>query len=372
MVNKEFQKEITVLLEPTAACNLRCRHCYHAKTEYDNKKMSKETFDRFLTITAPYYKKVKVIWHGGEPLLVGYYFFEYAYSQFDYYTQKYGTKFEFCIQTNGTLLDKKLIEIFLKTDTTISISYDGKYNDVLRQETKKVENIITLLKSSNIKFTCLSTISSASVNHLVELYEYFKKKGIQSKFNPILPDGAARENFNYIMTKQEWTKNFIELFRYWFYDKECNIYLSTCCDILTKYLGLLGNGCLSGTCMFCYIAINAYGNLYPCGRLIEKDYLIGNIYELNDIRQAYLSNRYIGILNKSKQRIMKCKSCKWFNMCNSGCNASANLNGDLTSVSDFECYFNRHVFEFIEAILKDYEISNINRYAQEILKKINK
>lgn len=369
MEKNEFHSELTVLLEPTGACNLRCRHCYHAKTDYDPKKMSAETLDRFLAVTAPRYKKVKIIWHGGEPLLAGYNFFVKAYELFDRYAAKYGVKFDFNIQTNGTLLDENFIRLFQKTDTTVSVSFDGEFNDVLRQETEKVNATINLLKERGVKFACLSAISSASVKHLEELYEYFKAKGIQAKFNPLLPDGAANENVDFLLTKEDWAENFAKLFRLWFFDTDCNIYLASCCDILAKYLGLMGYGCLSGTCMFRYIAVDAYGDLYPCGRLIEKNFLLGNVYEITDIRQAYLSESYGAMLEKNKRRANKCKACKWFGRCHSGCNASANLSGDMSAPFDFECYFTRKAFEAIEEILKNYDVTKINKYAREILQK---
>lgn len=363
----EFTNCITVLLEPTAECNLRCKHCYHAKTKYYEKKMSKKTFDKFLSITAPHYKNIKIIWHGGEPILAGYDFFKYAYTQFDYYTKRYKTNFDICIQTNGTLLDERFILLFKKTNTALTISYDGEYNDILRHNTNKVEKSMALLKRCNVKFDCLSTISSSTCNKLLELYNFFESKSIPSKFNPIVPDGAATKNTSYLISKEDWADNFIKLFNYWFFDAECNIYFASCCDMLVKYLELSGNGCLSGICMFRYIAVDAFGNLYPCGRLIEDDFLLGNLHNLNDIREAYLSDKYNVLLEQNKKRISNCKSCYWFSKCHSGCNASANLNSDLTKPYEFDCYFNHRVFEAIEKILSNYEINKINKYAREIL-----
>lgn len=368
----KFIEHLTVLLEPTGACNLRCRHCYHSKTEYLSKKMSLQTLDKFLSICAPHYKNIKIIWHGGEPLLMDNDFYVSAYKKFNEYSSNFGTKFTFGIQTNGTLLNDKLIELFKNTKTIISISYDGMFNDVLRQETLKTQKTIVMLQENEIKFSCLSTISKANVSHLIELYDYFKKLNIaEVKFNPILPDGMARD-CDYLISKEEWTDNFIKLFEHWFFDTECNLKMKSCTDILNKYFGVVKRGCLNGTCLFSYIAIDAYGNLYPCGRLIENQYKLSNIYEIDDIRQAFGGDAYKEILNKNKERMDKCKNCKWFFKCHSGCNASASLTGDMSNKFDFECYFISHMFAYLDELFECFDRSKINKYAIEILDRLTK
>ena len=181
----DFPKNLTVLLEPTAECNLRCRHCYHAKTDYVKNRMSIPTLNKFLKCVAGYYRDVKIIWHGGEPILMGYDFFENAYALFKRFSAEYNIRFKFGIQTNGTLLNDNLIDLFVKTNTHISISFDGVFNDVLRQGTKEVECVISKLKNRGVEFSCISTISSANVRHMKEMYEFFKGLAISVKFNPI-------------------------------------------------------------------------------------------------------------------------------------------------------------------------------------------
>ena len=358
---------ITVLLEPTAACNLRCVHCYHAKTKYDDKKMDIKILSEFLEKCAPHYKAIKIIWHGGEPLLVGYDFFCKAYALFEKYAQKYNTKFCFGIQTNGTLLTQEYVDLFLSTNTQICISYDGQFNDILRQETKRTEEWIDLLQAQNVRLRCLSTISAASVKSLIEIYEYFKKKELSVKFNPIYMDGAAAFHKNLALRKEEWAENFIKLFDYWFYDRECNINMASCWDILDKFLGRLPQGCLSGRCMFRYLAIDAYGNIYPCGRAICDELLLGNISNYTDIREAFLSNTYEKILSENALRVNNCLNCKWVQKCHGGCNISSYINGSIAKINNFDCYFTRRVFEHIEKLLNEADLSIVNPYVIEII-----
>jgi len=362
----DFPKMMTVLLEPTAACNIRCKHCYHAKTEYDSEIMSTETLNKFLSVLIPFYDKIKIIWHGGEPLLAGYDFFVNAYEEFNELSKKYKSNIDFSIQSNGTLFSEEWVDLFIKTNTSISLSFDGLYNNCLRQRTADVLDTINLLKAKNKKFSCLSVISKVNCDKMLELYNYFKRLNVGVKFNPIVPDGAGQK-CDYLITKEEWVENFIKLFEFWFYDRNCNIKFSSGCDILAKYLGLVHSGCLCGSCLFTYLAVDAYGNLYPCGRLIDNNYRLGNVYGINDIRQIFLSDIYGDILKKNQLRAKQCSKCKWFAKCHSGCNASASLTGDISNKSEFDCYFTTHMFDYLENLLSNYNKNNVNKYALEII-----
>lgn len=362
----KFPKYILVLLEPTAACNMRCLHCYHADTGYDTQIMSIKTLDGFLRTLMPNYKNVKIIWHGGEPLIAGYEFYKKAYELFEKYSSEFGCKFSFNIQTNGTLLTEDLINLFRASNTTISISYDGQFNSILRQQTERVEETINKLQKQGIHFSCLSTISSKSVAHLLDLYEYFKQKNIPVKFNHIFTDGAARKHDDFSVSQETWTSNFIQLFNFWLYDTNCNIRLSSCLDLLHQYFGVRA-GCLNHSCLFRYIAVDARGDIYPCGRLIKDEFKLANVHDIDDVRETFLSDTYLRILKDNKARIEGCQHCKWFDKCHGGCSASCLLAGSLQKKNEFECYFTKKIFDNIEKQLCNIKIKHLNSYAQKII-----
>ena len=310
--------------------------------------------------------------------MAGYDFFIEAYKIFDAYMDRNGINFDFALQTNGTLLDDKFIDFFEAKKTHVSVSYDGPFNSFLRQNTEKTETAIDRLKAKGVVFSCLSTISSASVGRLSEIYDYFKQIAVPVKFSPVLADGAAEKNRDVLISKEEWTDSFINLFDYWFFDLSCNVEFYSFHQILRKYLSLSchpcktssdsnNHDCLNTKCLFGTIAINSEGNLYPCGRLVEERYKLANVFSLDDLREAFLTSSFLDVLDKNKQRAIGCSQCKWFGICNSGCYASALLGGDMAKPFDFDCYFNHRVFSHIEALLKDYESSRINKYAKRII-----
>lgn len=58
-----------VRIEPSAKCNLSCRHCPTGTIEMSRGVMSNEVFERCLDFIRYDEVKVIVLYHGGEPLL---------------------------------------------------------------------------------------------------------------------------------------------------------------------------------------------------------------------------------------------------------------------------------------------------------------
>lgn len=352
---------ITIFLEPTADCNLRCRHCYHADTGYDIKRASEETIVSLVDKLSLGYDRLRIVWHGGEPLLMGLDFFKKTYEIFEENSKKHKRVFEFDVQTNGTLIDEEFAEFFKKTNTTVSVSYDGPYNEVLRQQTELTEESIKLLKLFEVKLVCISTISSQSIAHIVDIYEFFKEQQLDVKFNPVFASGEAKRHQEYVVSKEAWAEAFIRLLDYWLLDKDCNIRTVSCESILRRFIDADRSqiGCPTSACILQYLALDAYGNLYPCARLTGEDFLLCNIKDIVDVRQAYLMPNYLKLKEQVIERVSFCKKCKWFSRCRGGCSATANIEGKIENANEFDCYFSNKIFTYLEKRLKETkEIKN--------------
>ena len=71
-------RQITVIMKPTSECNLRCRYCYHANTDYETGIMTEKVLDAIISKVQSEYNDIVYVWHGGEPLLCGLDFFRKA------------------------------------------------------------------------------------------------------------------------------------------------------------------------------------------------------------------------------------------------------------------------------------------------------
>lgn len=143
-------------------CNLRCKYCYAQGGSFGVKRdlMSLEVAKRFVSFCKDSFDSISsIVFFGGEPLLnidVIEYVCE-SISQF--YESKNVKTPDFCIVTNGTILNKSVLNLIRKYICRITVSIDGpkilhdsnrvyvngtgSYEDVVKfiRQTKKIQNL---------------------------------------------------------------------------------------------------------------------------------------------------------------------------------------------------------------------------------------
>lgn len=121
-----------ILLQLTIECNHQCRYCRtsgkYASIEAQKSHMSKETCKKavdFFCEKTHNSKRPFITFYGGEPLLR----FDLLRETVAYVKKNHDrNKFSFNLTTNGTLLNKKIIDFFVKNDFYILVSLDGPEN----------------------------------------------------------------------------------------------------------------------------------------------------------------------------------------------------------------------------------------------------
>ena len=160
---------ISVIIKPTLECNIDCRHCYHTPAERTSDRMTIELLDRLFGMLSKEYESVWFIWHGGEPTLLPYGFYKEALDIQDRYFGKNSHRVGNTIQTNGTLLDKRFINLCKEKKVNIGISFEGKFNDVLREKTLSVKENLEYLSRKERVYSVSSTISSETASKQKEI-----------------------------------------------------------------------------------------------------------------------------------------------------------------------------------------------------------
>ena len=113
---------ISITIKPTLSCNMRCRHCYHADSNYPDDILDIHRVERILNIASNEYSTLDILIHGGEPTFCG---SEYLNSIFlieKKIENVKGTKFYNTIQTNGLELNSEIIDILTQNNCSIGIS----------------------------------------------------------------------------------------------------------------------------------------------------------------------------------------------------------------------------------------------------------
>lgn len=140
-------------------CNLNCTYCIYGEL-YKNPfkyasidlKTIKKIIDYLCNIwnqSKIGYHEIRINYYGGEPLLK----FKEIVSITNYIKSKKinNIKFTFGLTTNGTLLNKEIVDFFVKNDFIIAISLDGNKNSnsyrIQKNGTEIYSNIYKIIKT---------------------------------------------------------------------------------------------------------------------------------------------------------------------------------------------------------------------------------
>ena len=194
----------TVLLKVASRCNLDCKYCYfyHSPDQgwlRQPARMSWETIDaviaRLAELSEHQKRPLAVVLHGGEPLLLGKAKLERLLEGL---RSALGQESTIALQTNGTLVNDELVEVFTETRTVVGVSIDGPsdVNDKFRVDRRghssysstiaAIERLRDHPRSAEIFRGVLAVIDPYSAPEAV--YEFFKSLKVPS-IDFLLRDG---------------------------------------------------------------------------------------------------------------------------------------------------------------------------------------
>jgi uncharacterized protein len=200
---KEFHSKTGItqmLLEITRACNLKCLYCptsgKYADTVSGQSHMSKEICLKavdFFCQRSRHSRDPFISFYGGEPLLK----FDLIKETVQYVKKKYDTgKYRFNITTNGTLLDKEIIDFFIDNNFYLMISIDGpeQINDRYRIFRKNgmgtyrtIMRNLEFLRNYNIDYysqdVSISSVLAPPFDDVDETLNFFSKDKTLSDIN---------------------------------------------------------------------------------------------------------------------------------------------------------------------------------------------
>jgi uncharacterized protein len=180
-ITKKESQINTLQLVVTTKCNFRCAYCQLFQNGGSPSNIEEMSFDTATSIYDKYrnvFESGTVMITGGEPLInfeIVKYFLENAY----------GRKMIF---TNASLLNKKIIDVFLNTKTFVIVSLDGdeSYNNSYRRTYSGLDTHEQVIEGIHLlsKMGCPFGISMViTPDNLVELSQICRK--IIEKIHPV-------------------------------------------------------------------------------------------------------------------------------------------------------------------------------------------
>lgn len=315
---------INVVVKPVGdVCNLRCTYCA-TRQDAPLRRMSDETLNSILrnAISAKY-SRVKITWHGGEPLLAGKTFMRRAFHLAQTLAADTGVDLKQSIQTNGILIDTDWAKLFRAADVVVGISLDGyaELNDVSRLTTARlgtfhrVARAIKRLTDEGVPTHIISVVpdDTALQDAFTEFVTTQTSAPISSLEILFRPQGPADPG--------GYATYFISLFRLYLDSVNRDYFApSLFSSILDRLLHGGGQLCwINGTCSR-HVGVNDRGDVTPCCDRLTGSAMWRTIsLASSTIEELHSSTPWQGFWLTDAHRAPECGSCPWLDVCNSGC-----------------------------------------------------
>ena len=361
---------LSVVIKPTLACDMGCRHCYHTPEEMaSGARISFERLERLFTILSTEYDSVWFVWHGGEPLNLPISFYKKVLDMQERILgpQRYGNT----VQTNGKAIDRKFIKFCKEKQINIGISHEGPCNPVLRPDGDAIEKRIIEMADKERVFSVNSTVAREDQDRQAEIYRHFRDIGSAVSINPVLPLGCASCKRELVPDPDAYIKASNEAFDEWFNDPQARV------PLIPHYLYVLsalgdpqGSDCAHSSCLTKWLCMYPNGDLFPCAKPCPQSMRMGNIDSIRSIGELFRTEGFAEILKGTIARREKCSSCELFRFCQGGCSIDAMAEGGIENNGGDSCRIFRgifsHVKESVDSIISEKkDLSAYNPFVRD-------
>jgi uncharacterized protein len=309
--------------------------------------MSESLFDDIVLKCVGDYKRIRFIWHGGEPLLMPVDFFVDIANKTIKYQEEHNIKITNSVQTNGTLLSDDYLSVFSRHEMHVGFSFDGRNNDLTRGCTEQTLLAMAKAKESQKEVGAIKVVTKSDLNSLVDEYLYFKSLGFNMKLNPMHDcDNIQVRN---VYTPEEYSDALFNLFEFWKADS-CAIKVEPFEGYISMIKGDGRRSCTYNSCLTKFIGVTPSGDIYPCSRYYPEEFCFGNVVSVSAIRNIFDGANFRALIESAIIRRDDCaRNCALFEYCQGGCNHDAMLAGNVEKSNSFSCQVFRSLFPRILA-----------------------
>jgi len=324
----------TIIFKPTEKCNSNCIYC-DVVVKKKPKTMSLELLEHIFKnidafLKAKPQERVQLIWHGGEPLLLGEDYFIKALEFQEKHCRETKHRINHAIQSNLTLLNERFLEIFKKLGINqIGTSFEPIAN--LRGPGEKRDSVyynsqfmkgINMLEKNKFGWGFIYVVTKKSLARPLDIFFFLSNLKMTGGFmlNPVLVYGEDKENIG--LTQEEYADFLGAIFPYWWKHRDRYSQVSPFKMFVENIIEKKQtNGCEdTGNCAYGHVYIGPSGEASQCGRAGDWEIIsYGNINErsLLDIMQDEQREQFI-----KRNDILfegECKDCPFWNFCHGGC-----------------------------------------------------
>lgn len=344
-------KALTVFI--TNKCNLNCSYCYHHNCLDEQKHLSLENLKRTLDLVSEnigFSDQVAISFFGGEPLTEPGLIND-ACSLLDLFFQRCGIKPRYSVTTNGTLISDTILELLIKKNMNITVSFDGfrKLHDTYRVFKDTGKGSFSIVKNNLAQFSKYLPVTirptlfpRKEFLDLIYLDRMAKKVGASNLLVNLVSTNNSNKKSDLAKVKES-IANFCKYAFECFRNKEAILLSNLLLPLKEIHFGLqslLRFPCQAGGPK---LALSVDGRLHICHRFVtEQGFEIisyGN-KRFIDKRLTFLWSH--SIENRGK----KCNNCWMRFYCGGDCyHTSLNATGSSASRSDLHCLWRKEMMK---------------------------
>lgn len=308
------------MIIPSMDCPSNCSYCWGVDKKSDLMKL--EIIEEMVEWLKDFRDEpVTFTFHGGEPLLAGY---EYYQKTLPLLAQELShLSPAFAIQTNLWLMNSELAQLFAEYDIPIGSSLDGppSINDHQRGEGyfEKTMQGYEIAREKGLHVSFISTFTSYSIKFKEEIFQFFLDNNLNLKLHPALPSLRSEDPDKWSISPEEYGDLLIYLL---------DQYLAHMGEIEIKNIDHLCKGvfvrrgvvCTYADCVGDTFAVGPDGGIYPCYRFVGmEEYLMGNVKDHPSMKDLSTSPAWKKLHNWMELVDEECADCKYIKFCRGGC-----------------------------------------------------
>ncbi len=327
----------TLILKPTEACNAACTYCEVDRKGWRNARiMAADVLERLFVridefLRARPQERLEIVWHGGEPLLLGPEYFEKAYTFQERHCATTRGRIRHTIQTNLTLLTAAHLAALRQLGMTgVGTSYDPvaavrllKKDDDGTAYNRRFLEAIALLEREGFHWGVICVVTKLSLQRPLDIFHFMTNLvpdgGVM--FNPVNVEKPEHDGLK--ITASEFVDFLGAIFPTWWKHRarypRVEPFRSLVGDLLSekKQNYYCADG---GRCADTHFNLGPDGRWSHCGRSADWGLLdYGTIFE-RSIAEVFADTARDDLRRRNKVLSNgECSGCRWWELCHGGC-----------------------------------------------------
>ncbi|MFQ5504279.1 MAG: radical SAM protein [Planctomycetota bacterium] len=324
-----------LILKATERCNSNCYYCDVVRKEGSGKSMPLEVLEAVFERIGEYlraqpYDDVELLWHGGEPLLLGADYFRSALELQNEHCGGASHRIQHSIQTNLTLFSEDFVGVFEELGIgAVGTSFDpephvrgfGTSIDSAEYQ-RRFFRALRLLERHRIGWGMIYVVTRKSLARPLEVFTFLTNMNLTGgiNFNPVLIYDEERQDI--AVSPTEYVEFLGAIFGYWWKHRSRFPDIQPFRSLVETVIdGRVSLGCVdSGDCSYHHLNIAPDGETSQCGRSADWALLpYGNIKE-RPIAELLFDEQRDEFVRR--QRLLlegECRGCRFWGLCHGGC-----------------------------------------------------